>query len=469
MNWKSIATAALLCMGCLMGLSQPKMALDVEVRGLPDGYCRILGMLGGQNYVVDSVRATNGKFHLERAALLPTGLYYVVFPDERTFFQFLLDTDQTVRFQSDVQDLVKFMKVEGCIDNELLYSNLRYEATFKQRFDSVEAAIASAGGGPNVAGLQQRKTQLLEDRKAHVASFAQQYPGSFFTRFKSAGQNPELQNPRKPDGSLDTLRQLALYRDAYFANTPLNDEGLLRTPVVPNKLKTYMTQLTPQAPDSVIKYADRVIAMARGCDECYKFVVNWIAIQYEKPTIMGGEVILVHLVDKYFTDDVAARWFPGKPEELAKIRKKVNEMRPSLLGKTGQDLRAKNPLGEYESLYELKSPIKVVFMYSASCSHCQERAPVLRDLLAKWKGKVEVYALCLDPDEAKWREFIDKYQLQGFHNVIDPKMESRYYYKYHVDITPECYVLDPANVIVAKDLHPNQLEPVFEKVMAGLK
>jgi peroxiredoxin len=470
MNWKKVL-GLLLTLGWLQWTwAQPKVAIDFDVKGMPNGYCRIIGMLGGQNFLVDSILAMNGKARFEKAEPLQGGLYYFVFPDQRTFIQFLLDKDQTLALRTDARDVNQLMKTEGSEDNALFYQNLQFEARWKQQFDSLDAlSKATAPGNPNLAFIENQKEKLIADRKAHITGFSKNHPQSFFTTFKLAGQNPELTTPKKANGTLDTLKQLVTYRAAYFDNTSLTDERLLRTPVVPNKLKTYITQLTPQTADSIIKYADVVIAKTRGCDECFKFMVNWIAIQYEKPTFMGGEAVLVHIVDKYFTDDVAEKWFPGKPEELAKIRKKVNEMRPSLLGKQGQDLRAKNVNGEYESLYDLKAPVKVVFMYSYSCSHCQERAPVLRQVYDKWQGKVEVYALCLDPEEAKWKEFITKYQIEPFHNVIDPKMESRYYYKYHVDITPECYVLDPTNKIVAKDLHPNQLDPVIEKILKGLK
>ena len=53
-----------------------------------------------------------------------------------------------------------------------------------------------------------------------------------------------------------------------------------------------------------------------------------------------------------------------------------------------------------------------------------------------------------------------KYKTEGFVNVIDPQYESLYYKKYHIDITPELYIMDANNKIIAKDLHPNQIEPI---------
>ena len=438
--------------------------IQFEIAGMENGWCRIIGMLGSQNYLLDTIEAKNGLATLKRDVSISPGLYYFVLPDKKTFLQFLLDSDQYFKLKTDRKNLVQGMVVENSLDNDLFYQNLKFEETFRTKFDSVEKALkAISGSSPDKAYLENQKKKLLQLRKDHLEGFSKDHPGSFFTVFKIAGQNPNLQYPKLPNGKLDTLKQLDLYRKAYWANTSLSDERLLRTPVIFNKLKTFITQLTPQSADSVIKYSDLVIRKSQSCKECFKFITNWIAIQYEKPKFMGGDAILVHLVDTWFTDELAF-WYEEKPEELKKIRKKVREMRPSLIGKTGQDLLCTNLEGNKESFYSLGTPIKLLFMYSYSCSHCKKRAPVLVEVMKEWKDKgVDVYALCLDPEEDMWKEFVKKHGMEGFHNVFDPDLASRYYWKYHVDITPELYMLDENNIIVAKDLHPNQLPKMLKK------
>ena len=94
---------------------------------------------------------------------------------------------------------------------------------------------------------------------------------------------------------------------------------------------------------------------------------------------------------------------------------------------------------------------------------------MLVDVVKQWKPYgLEVFALCLDPDEDKWREFVTKYHMEEFHNTIDPKYESLYYKKYHIDVTPELYIMDASNKIISKDLHPNQIDPILKKAY-GLK
>lgn len=447
-------------------MAQPAVKLSFEVKGMPDGYCRIIGMVGGNNYLVDSFPAMAGKADYTTGTLVSPGLFYFVLPDGQNFFQFLLDKDQQFSMQTDLADLTANMRVTGSEDNELLYENLRYEARYRKQFDSVDVLIrAQQLYKPNLAEMEAFRDQLLKTRKAYLETLAKDHPNSFFTHFKLAGQNPDLQYPKKADGTIDTALQTTLYRDAYWKNTDISDVRLLHTPVVVNKLKTYITQLVSQRPDSVIKYMVPLIEKAKASPECFKFVVNWLAIQYEKPAVMGGEKIQVYLIDNYYKDEYAQEWFKENPYELVKIRLRADNMRPSLLGKTGQDLKCKNMSGVYETLYGLKSPVKVLFIYNPDCDHCQKEGPELAQVLQAWKGKVEVFALSLDKDDQKTNEFIVKYQTGSFHNVSDPQMESQYHRKYHVDITPEIYVLDPNNKIVAKDLHPNQLEPIIKEVL----
>ncbi len=456
---------------CLLLMSGGLMAqggtnITFEIQGLPTGWCRIIGMVGDQNYLSDTILAENGVAKLEREEALGGGLYYFVFPDKRTFIQFLADKDQDFTLRANRNDLIGSVEVEGSVDNELFTFNQKWERTWRMRFDSTDRALkALPASDMNRPFLTRKRDKLLAERTEHLASFEKDHPESFFTVFKSSGQNPELTYPKKASGQLDTLAQLMAYRNAYFDNLDFADRRLLRTPVVFNKLKNYVEQLTPQRPDSIIKYVDPIVEQSLADEEVFKFIVNWLAIKYEKPKIMGGEKVLVHLVDKYFTDE-RAFWYKDSPDELKKIRRKVDDMRVSMLGMKGEDLRCKNVNGEYESIYGLNSPLTVVYIYSYTCSHCKERTPVLVDLMKEWKAKgVEVYALCNDPEVDKWKEFVEKYKMQDFHNVIDPNYESRYYKKYHIDITPEAYVLDANHTIIAKDLHPNQLPPVFEKAL----
>jgi peroxiredoxin len=431
----------------------------------PDTMARIIGTIGSTNFLVDSVKPVNGVYHVKMDTALPGGIYFLAV-NSMFAYQFLLDQDQTFAFNSDFRDPIRSAKVEGSLDNQLLYQNLQFEQDFQARLQPVDKQFnALSPTDPKREPLKQQIDVLIAERKAHLKSFKDNHPNSFFTVFKMAGQNPDLRDIRLPDGSFDEQARIFHYRNEFWNNTPLDDMRILRSPIIFNKLKTYLTQITPQVHDSVTKYADIIIEKGRGNKEFFKFFVNWIAIEYRNPKQMGMESVFVYLVDKYFTESQA---FWSTPEELKEIRRDANEMRPSLVGKIGQDLVCTNLQGKEESLYALKGPATILYIWNYECEHCQEETPSMKKIFDRYHSKgLEVYSLCTGSEEKLWKEFIAKYKIQGFHNVWDPKYTSNFYQKYHIDITPEVYVLNSNHEIVAKDLKPDQLpatlDPLFGK------
>jgi thiol-disulfide isomerase/thioredoxin len=106
-------------------------------------------------------------------------------------------------------------------------------------------------------------------------------------------------------------------------------------------------------------------------------------------------------------------------------------------------------------------------MFSPDCEHCQKEAPEVQALYEKWKDKgVDFYGIAIKTTDLEWKDFIQKNKFT-FTNVFDPTNRA-IYAKYYVDITPEIYLLNSDRTIIAKNLHPNQLEAFFEKELKKL-
>ena len=450
-------------------VQEPKtpLNLQVKVQGVTGGVAKLIGQIGTTNFLMDSAFVnTDGSFAFQRDTAIVSGLYFILLPDQQNFLQVIIDRDQEIEIETQYTNLLGALVVKNSLENDLLYQNLKFEENFQATFKRINGELSALQEGtPEHAAKEKERDAHLNTRKAHLQSFKDNHPNAFFTKYKFAGQNPDLKEPLLPNGEVDTALQVYFYRMEYWDNVDFADIRLLHTPVIGNKLENYIGKFTPQNVDSVIKYADIVVEKAKVDQEMFKFVVNALAIKYQNSTIMGGEEIFVHLVDNYFTDELA---FWSNPEELRDIRKQADEFRPSFLGNTAQDLRCKNINGEYETLYGMNAKVSILYMYSYDCDHCKERTPEMLEVYNKWKGQgLDVYALCVEPDEEKWKRFVNNFHLQDWHNVHDPAYESRYYAKYHVDITPEVYVIDENHKIIAKDLHPNQLDPILKKAITG--
>lgn len=437
--------------------------IDIQIEGIPAGRTRLVGVFGDRNYLADSADVdAAGRFTLRRKTPLPAGFYTFLLPGGNKNFSILLDKDQHFSIRAKATDIGGSMQVTGNLDNELFYKNYRFQAAQDPELQKLSEVLrANPESSPEFKKAKERQEQILAERKAHLEEIYTQNPGAFFTKFKIAGQNPDLTYPRKANGALDTLAQVTHYRKHFWDNVDFKDKRLLYTPVVGNKLRRYIKELTPQNRDSIIPVADELIRRSMPYRDYFQFFANWIALQYEntKTTVMDGEGVYVHVVKNFFTPELAV-W--DKPENLEKLQKHAWEMEASLLGKKGPDVRALDVNGVSKSIYEITAPIIVIFMYSPDCEHCQKDSPKISEIARNWKSRgVEFFGIGVNTKEEEWRAFVKKNAFP-FTNVYDPTNRA-IYAKYFVDITPELYILNKDRTIIAKNLHAEQLEEVFQR------
>ena len=440
--------------------------ISIEVAGMEPGWSYLIGTFADQQYRVDSTLVDNeGRMIFQREEPYPAGLYYIWLPDKLAL-QVLVDEDQNFSLKTQKGDLVAAMKVEGSVDNELLYRNLKYEAQYSASATSLSARMKElAPDSPPYQEAKAELDQLIAARKAHLEEIFTQYPDAFYTQYKKAGQNPDVREVFKTDGTLDSAFQLYLYRIDFWKDVDFSDERLLHTPVIANKLQRYIKTLTVQHPDSINAAAKFLVDQVLDYPEYYKFFVNWIALQYQptKSNLMDSEAVFVFMVENYFTQE---RAFWSDSLQTWAIRKRASEMAASLVGRQAPDVRSQGPDGQYYSIYEIKAPYVIVFMYNPTCDHCIEETPKLARFYQEWKDKgVEVFAIALDTEDNEWKDFIARNGMNWI-NVFDPTNRS-IYGKYWVDITPEIYVLNPERKIIGKNLKVYQIEEIIRRDQKG--
>ncbi|MBK9335101.1 MAG: redoxin domain-containing protein [Lewinellaceae bacterium] len=437
--------------------------IEVHIEGMQAGTVRLVGTYGDQNYIADTTVAdAGGHFVLRRERSLPSGFYYFLLPGQKNFSILVDKEDQFMTLRAKVADIPGTMEVKGSVNTALLYRNSRFQSAQDPELNQLSQIIRNnSASAPEYLEAKNRQNALLAVRKAHLDTIYREHPNTFFTKFKTAGQNPDWPEFRKPNGDLDTLRNLSYYREHFWDGVDFTDDRMLNTPVIFNKLKRYIVELTPQQPDSIIKVADPLIQRVMPYKEYFKFMVNWIGLNYEngKTKVMDGEAVMVYLIDKFVTPENA---FWDTPENVNKLRKKIDEMKASLLGRKGPDVRANDINGQPKSIYEMTAPVIVVFMFSPDCEHCREQAPEIQRLYEKWKTRgVDFYGIAVNTKEEEWRSFV-KSSGFTFTNVYDPTNRA-IYAKYFVDITPELYILNKDRTIIAKNLAASQLETIFER------
>jgi thiol-disulfide isomerase/thioredoxin len=444
--------------------AQKKLNFSFKVEGLNSGTAKMVGIYADGNFLADTtVIAPDGSFGFKGGSDgYHDGFYYIVLPDN-TNFPFLLANGENFSMKTKKGNLMNAMTVEGSLENQLLYENNVIQTAIEQKFNAVaQQQKALTKGTPQYQSTEKELETILAERNNILSDLKRKHPTAFFTSFKLAGQNPQYRYEYAANGAMDTLKTLYNYRQDWWNDYDFNDTRLIRSPVFFNKLKKYLNEIVPQNPDSSVVYADFLIDKTLINKEYFKLVANWLALQYKPGTtkMMDGEAVYSHIILKYFTaekDD----W--DTPQDLIGLRKNAQDMRISLVGMTGQDVRANNPSGVAKSIYDMKTPITVLFIYNPDCEHCQKEAPEMRAFYDKWKSKgVGLFSIAANAkNRQEWLDFRSKYGVNWDTDVIDPQLTSRYHEKYYIDITPEIYVLDKNHKIIAKNIRPNQLEEVI--------
>ncbi len=434
--------------------------IRVTLNGASPEGCLLIGQFAEQQYKVDDGRTEGNTVVFQREEPYKPGHYYAYFTDGSAV-QMLIDEDQTFTIEGDKAGAISGMKITGSTDNELLYETLAFEAGMAPEFRLVTEALGkTTPGSPEYQAYEAQRAELVDKREAFQDERFTQYPNSLFTAFKRAGRNPRLRDIRNANGTLDEQAQVEGFREDFWNDVNFADVRLLNTPVIFNKLKRYMTELTPQNATAIINSADQLLAKVLPHPEYYKFIANWITLQYEpgKTTVMDGAAIHVHMIKNYFTRE---RAFWSDSMTVFGLQQRADQMAYSLVGQQGPDITVPGIDGEPKRLYDLKKPYIAVYMFNPECEHCIEQTPKLVQAYQSLKSELDVYAIALDTDATKWKNFVNQYGLQQFTNVFDPTNRS-IFKTYYVDNTPELYLLGPDRKIVSKNLKVAQLAQAIE-------
>lgn len=431
----------------------------------PGAQASLIGHLNEQRFRADSVVVgKGGTIRFQRQEPYLPGFYYILVP-QQAVVQLLIDKDQTMQMQANAADVIGTMRVEGNLNNEVLYQNLQFEQSQTPKFDAISAQLQKVQQGTaEYDRLTAERSGLIAKRKEHLNALFNKYPNTLFTSYKRAGQNPDLREPKLTDGSIDTDAQVYHFRRDFWNGVDFTDERLLRTPVIYNKLNRYITELTAQNPDSLraaTKYLMDKVVDKEAAKEYLKFFANWITLKYEptKTTLMDAEAMYVFMIQNYFTRE---RAFWADSMNVYSLQQRAGEMANSLVGNKAPNVTSFAPDGSEKTLLDLKAPYLIVYMYNPTCEHCMEQTPKLVNFYREWKNKgVDVYGIALDTDQKEWTDYIKKTGMT-WTNVFDPSNRS-IYGKYYVDVTPEIYVIGPDRKIIAKNIKVNQIEEVIQR------
>jgi thiol-disulfide isomerase/thioredoxin len=447
-------------------IAQHGYKLELEVTNFEEKEVYLAYYYGDKPYIKDTVAINkDGSFVFEGTEELDGGIYLLVLPPNNQFIQiFISKGEQQFKVKADNKDLNGSIKVESSIDNKLFYDYMAFLSGLisrKEKLVAEKESVDEAGKGE----IDDKLNKMNEEVEQFHNNVITNYPKTLTAAFISNRVDPELPEFKGTDEE-NQIARWRYIRDRYFDQFEMADPRLVHAPFFFQRVEQYINKLTVQHPDSLIKAIDVVLTKVQPAEETFKFYLVHFLNKFAKSKIVGMDAVYVHLVDTYYNKGLAP-W--TDEEQLAKIVKNANTLKPILIGKIAPDIKVEKRDKTPINLYDVKSDFTVLFFWAPDCGHCKKSMPKMLEVYEKFKSRgVEVFAVCskvTDKVPECWKYIDEKEGMDRWINVVDPYLKSRYKQIYDIRSTPQIFILDDKKEIISKRIGAEQLEEVLEKMI----
>lgn len=415
-------------------------------------------------FKIDSAKLDKtGNAVFEKKEKITGGIYIILPEDRKGYFEILVNNGDEFSVTAAMKELPESIKFKNSQENEDYIKYQKYLKEFALKQQQWQKDLAASKSKEDTANIRNKYKDANSDLTAYRKAYVQGHKGSLMSSIFNALEPIQVPEGEHylPDGKVDSFFGYRFYKTHYWDNFNFKDDRLIHTPLLETKLDEYFNKVIYQQEDSVIKYADSLIAKVKGTENLFKFTLNWLSTNAQTSKVMGMDKVFVHLVEQYYMKGIAT-WLSN--DDLKKFIDRANEIAPNILNKQGPDLKAVDINNKEYSLYNFKAKYTLLVFYSPDCSHCIHEMPLLDSVYhAALKAKgVKVIAFNVDVEEQKWTDFIKKNKLTEWLHVWDPKRKSRYWASYDVQTTPTIYLLDENKIIRGKKLDYSTVDKAIE-------
>jgi len=459
----------LLLAGIALSLSARSQGHKIEfnIQGVSSGDCILAHYYADQNRIVDTAEVSpNGKVVFEGEDKLLNGIYLLVIPN-RTYIELVIpEDDQEFRIDFDTTLSVMNKKVYGSNENSIFleFDQFAHEASLQMR--ALKDREDAAKTDKEKEKINEEKAAIDQAVKDKRLEIIEKHPTSFVAAVFQAGL--EVRVPEELDNDT-TGKRFLYYREHYWDNINLKEDGLIRTPLFHRKLQYYFTKLHVQIADSIIPAIDMLAGKLEeyGSDELFKYTVWWTTKHYEESKLMCMDRMLWHMASNYYC---AGRCFWADSALVNKMCEHAGKIGPTLCNEVAPDLTLVDTtfVREY-TLSKIEYPVTIVVFWDPECGHCKKEVPKLQELYDSMNSKgVQIYAVYTQGDWKGWKKYIQDNGLTWI-NVMDAFNKSNFREKYHIISTPQVIVLDEFKKIRFKNAPAENLYEICDLLIDEYK
>jgi len=446
--------------------SSQNYTIKVKVEGLSNADLFMGHYYGQHQYIKDTVTTNTEGFAIFKSdTAWPGGIYFIVFPNQK-HFEFIMNGEEQMSFETDTIDPASSMKVKTSKENKIFYEYIHFVHSKQDKLQLYQekAEEFKESESDSLDYYSKRLDKITKEIQTFKLSVIKKHPESLSAYIFLASKTPEIPKeiPLLENGEEDSTFAYRYYKSHYFEHIDFTDDRILRTPILFGKLNDYLFNVIPQHPDSAIIEVDKIIEAARPNKEMFKYILWFTTYKYETCGLMGFDAVFVHLVNTYYKTDQA--WWVGKAS-LKHMIERSDKLEPILLGNIAPNMIIVDTSYQLIALHNTKADYTIVIFWEPECGHCQKEIPRLSVFYKKDKEKynMEVFAVCTDTSLNRWKDYIKKYDLTWINANGTRSATEDFHDLYDIYSTPVIYILDKNKKILAKRLSVEQTEDFIEK------
>lgn len=443
--------------------AQKGYTINVNVYNYQESELTLAYYLGDKQYIKQTAtKGANGSFVFKGDTALHCGLYMLVTKPKNDFVEFIVPADdQLFSLSTDYNNMAETFKADGSAENKVFHDYLNFMRIIRAASDSLDKTLEEDNS----------KAELIETKRASLDKKMKQYKNALYVDHKDklcvalikSSEEPELPEFTGTEQDVKN-KQFYWYRQHYFDLVDFSNPCLFYSPVLFNRVKSYMNDLTIQQPDSINKSLDVIFSKAASSNENLKFIAIHYLNEYAKSQIVGFDACYVHIANKLYCNG-KADWVNA--EQLKKICENAKKLEPVLIGKKAPDFTMQDSESKKQKLSDIKADYLVLFFWDSKQSSRSKGAADLIQVAKKYKANgAKIFTLYTnyETESSDYNRIAKEIGFTEDNFINASVLENSQTIKdlYDIKNLPSIYVLNKDQKIISKRIGSEQLSQILD-------
>lgn len=205
---------------------------------------------------------------------------------------------------------------------------------------------------------------------------------------------------------------------------------------------------------------DTVCSRVSRNGDLYKRVADELYLYLASADSYAMQQGSVYLAEKYIVPQ-ASLW--NDEYYIMQLKEAVEAFNMNRLGERAANLHLVNEGGASVSLWDIGGKYKLLYFFKPDCGVCSQTTVLLKDLKKRYADALDCRIIAVNTarDRNKWLKYIIENDLDWI-NLWDDTKSSVIFENYFLKEVPQIYLLDANNVVLAKNVAPQDLEYLFK-------